>query len=701
MKAIRLVLLSLLVLCAAPPSRAQLPSQESPRNGPASGTRSDGPAPTGLLRAGQLLICPHCDLHGQDLTGKDLTNANLTGANLSGAKLARASLDGAILVDANLSGADLSDAHLAASVKGAADLTGAILAGAHFNRAIMTGAELVFANLQGADFSGADLSGVVFGPRAKTGTARGHRTSFKGARMDHAQAAGLAGADMAGVQWTVVARAGAAGTAGPGGVTCGSSDLKNVTNPVFVSTMGKDTATCGASPAGACKTLAHGISRCTPAGCGVLVMFGDYPLTTTVSLDAKLVPAGATIYGGCVASGQTATGLSSLITAPPGGLPAISVIGAKPVTLENFKILGTNAPAAKGEPSVALLVSQAAQVTLTNGLVVAAQGGTGANVAPMPPGAKGGSGSGETAGTNADCPSANGGTGAGTMSDHGPYAECQWQCSGPGCTGASGQPGNTSNWAGGGTWGAPKGIFCPPWTPNGGSGGGTANNAGCGTGGMASTNLVGSFSGSSWIPGAGGTGSAGGAGGGGGGGGAGGGMCGICMFVRFRYDGSTAGGGGAGGCGGGAAPGGQQGGASFGIVAAGGAALTLNQSRAVGGRSGNGGTGGTGGNGGAAGSGATGSGNSNYGYHGGKGGDGGAGGIGGGGGGGGGGNSGPAAALALAGAATVGGTGIVYYIGAAGSQGGAGVGGTGAACSVGPAGAPGASGTVAETLTYP
>jgi uncharacterized protein YjbI with pentapeptide repeats len=647
------------------------------------------------------IVCPHCDLHGKDLTGENLTNANLAGANLSGAKLAHAILDGAILVGADLSNADLSDAHLSASANGPVELTSANVRGAHFNRAVLTGAQFLFAHLEGADFSGADLTGAVFGPVAKAGVAGGRRTLFKGARMDRAQASGLAAANLEGVQWIEPSPNRVAASPGPGGVTCGGSDLKNVTNPVFVATTGADSATCGASPAAACKTLSHAISRCTPAGCDVLVMFGDYPLTATVSLDVKVVPAGAKIYGGCVASGQSAAGLSSLFTAPPGGLPAIGVSGAKPVTMENLKILGTPAPAAKGSPSVALLASQAAQVTLTNNLVLAAQGGSGADSPALPAGATGGAASQQIAGTNTACPAANGGQGAGTMSDTGTYAECVGTCSSPGCTGRSGSPGNTPKWAAGGRWGDITGTFCPPWTPNGGSGGGTADNASCGAGGKASANLVGSFSGANWSAGAGGVGTAGGVGGGGAGGGSGGVLCGVCFLVRWDYDGSSAGGGGAGGCGGGAAPGGQQGGASFGIVAEGGSVLTLNQSRVAAGRSGNGGKGGTGGNGGGAGAGATGSGSNSYGYHGGKGGDGGTGGAGGGGGGGAGGNSGPSAALALAGGAKVTETGSFYYVGAAGSPGGAGTGGTSTACSVGPAGAPGVLGTVAETLTYP
>jgi len=243
-------------------------------------------------------------------------------------------------------------------------------------------------------------------------------------------------------------------------------------------------------------------------------------------------------------------------------------------------------------------------------------------------------------------------------------------------------------------------AFCPPMTPNDGGGGISGENASCGTGGVASTNVVGSFAGAAWSPGTGGTGTPGGNAGGGGGGGAGGGYCVMCFLVPGSYNGSSGGGGGAGGCGGQAAPGGQQSGASFGIVAAAGSVLTLTQSRVVAGRSGDGGKGGVGGNGGAVGAHAVGAGTSGYGYHGGKGGDGGDGGVGGGGGGGAGGSGGPSVAVTLVGGAKVEGTAI-YYKGSSGDFGGGGAGGISNLCNTGPGGVSGVLGLVAETTTYP
>src|SRR5262249_62276115 len=110
------------------------------------------------------------------------------------------------------------------------------------------------------------------------------------------------------------------------------------------------------------------------------------------------------------------------------------------------------------------------------------------------------------------------------------YTECQWSCAETGCKGLAGSPGSGSNWASGGGYGEPFATFCPPMTPNDGGGAVTANNADCGTGGTASTNLVGAFSGTTWSPSKGGSGKAGGDGGGGGGCGGGGSYCGGACF---------------------------------------------------------------------------------------------------------------------------------------------------------------------------
>jgi Pentapeptide repeats (8 copies) len=673
----------------------QSPAQEARPGAPPAPVSA--PAPIAITGTSGPLSCAYCDLRGWDLAGKNLTNANLVGSDLRDAKLTGATLDGAILIGANLAGADLSGAHLSATSNGPADLSNANLAGAKLRQAVLTGAQLLFAGLEGADFSGADLTGAALGPQPKVGTRGGRRTSFRGARMDRRSAHAAAAADLHGVIWNEPKPEAAA----PAGVTCGNSNISGISDPVYVSsTQGTDSAGCGASPAKACKTLAYSLSRCTSKSCNVLAMFGQFALPTTLVFDNHTTPTGAQLYGGCVASAQPDSGLSSEIVAPPGGVPAISVTGVKPVVLENFKILGSTAAAGHGALAVTVQITQTSQVTFGNSLIVGGQGGAGAGGAAQPVGAQGGNASQQTAGTNESCPNTNGGTGASDMVDNGSYTECDWSCASPGCTGAYGSSGNTSKWASGGTFGNPFATFCPPVTPNDGGGAGTGTNAGCGTGGIASTNLVGGFAGVTWSPGVGGIGTAGGNAGGGGGGGAGGGYCGVCFFARFNYSGSSGGGGGAGGCGGQAGPGGQQGGASFGIVAAAGSILTLNQSRVVAGRSGDGGTGGVGGKGGAAGARAGGAGTSGYGYHGGKGGDGGNGGIGGGGGGGAGGNGGPSAAVALVGGAKVDGTGT-YYNGSSGNFGGGGAGGTSPLCPSGLRGNSGVLGSVAEALTYP
>jgi len=657
------------------------------------------PATAAIAGSGESLSCAYCDLHGKDLAGKNLKDANLIGSDLRDAKLAGATLDGAILVEANLAGADLSGAHLGGSSKGPADLTRANLEAANFSHVVLTNAQLVFADLEGTDFNGADLTGAVLGPHPDIGTSGGRRTSFRDAHIDQRWAEAVAGGDVQGVTWNKSkVQPNAPPTAG---VTCGGSGVSGIKNPVYVSSsQGTDNSNCGAGPTTACKSLAYALTRCTSNSCNVLAMYDQFVLPATLVFDSRSTPAGAQFYGGCLASGPT-DGLTSEVVAPPGGASAVSIAGVKPVVLQNFKILGSAATAAQSKPTVTVKATQASQLTLTNSLIVGGTGGTGAIGNNQGPGAKGGDASQKTAGTNPSCTASNGGSGSGDMNVDNHYTSCSWPCTSPGCWGVTGGLGSVGSGGAGGKWGEPKGVMCPPWTPNDGNGGGGGSNASCGTGGVASTNIQGSFNGETWIPGVGGTGSVGGSGSGGGGGGAGGAMCGNCLLVPWGYSGSSGGGGGAGGCGGQPATGGQQGGASFVLVATGGSVLTLNQSRVVAGRSGDGGPGGVGGNGGASGSLATGSGSSGYGYHGGKGGDGGNGGVGGGGGGGSGGNAGPSVGVALVSGAKLQGTGIVYYTGSSGSSGGGGAGGTSPVCLSGPGGNSGVLGSVTETLTYP
>jgi uncharacterized protein YjbI with pentapeptide repeats len=667
------------------------------------------------------LSCAYCDLRGKDLSGKNLSNANLVGSDLREAKLAGATLDGAILIGANLAGADLSGARLGSTSKGPADLTKANLTGAKFHQTGLTGAQLPFASLEGADFSGADLTGVVLGPHPKVGTSGGQRTSFRGARMDRRFGAAAMEADLSGVIWNK-AKAEAA-MAGPAGVTCGDSDLSAVTAPVYVSTQGSDSTDCGASPTTACKSLAHGLSRCTPTSCNLLVMYDEFNLFATLAFNTTTTPIGARLYGGCVPSGQAEAGLTSLISAPPGGVPAVSVAGINPPVMENFKIVGSAEGADPGAPALTVLVTS--QVTFNNCMIVGGKGGTGAAGADQPPGVQGGAANRQAGGTNASCSNTGGGAGSNPMFPtwRDRYTFSGFVCNPPAgswssqecrphdmysgqtvpCVGASGLHGDTPGRDNGGSCGSSEydDSLCTFNRTDKGGDGLQGVNAACGSGGAASSNTEGSFIGANWSLSAGGAGTKGGNGGGGGGGGAGGASAGLCIMNQRNYPGGNGGAGGAGGCGGQPAPGGQQGGASFAIVAAFGSVLTLNHSRVVAGRGGDGGRGGVGGAGGLGGSHATGGNVGGPDGAGTKGGDGGDGGIGGGGGGGAGGNGGPSAAVALVGGAEVEGDGISYYKGSSGDFSDGGAGGTNPVCPTGPQGKPGILGNAAETLTYP
>src|SRR5262249_53671075 len=147
---------------------------------------------------------------------------------------------------------------------------------------------------------------------------------------------------------------------------------------------------CGASPATACKTFARALSRCSPSSCNVLAMFGAYALPATLAFSGQTTPAGARLVGGCVSSEQAGAGLTSQISAPPGGAPAISVDRVKPVALENFKILGSTAAGTNASPAVTMQIANSPEVVLTNSLVVGGKGGTGAPIAARPAGPKAG-----------------------------------------------------------------------------------------------------------------------------------------------------------------------------------------------------------------------------------------------------------------------------------------------------------------------
>jgi uncharacterized protein YjbI with pentapeptide repeats len=604
--------------------------------------------------------CPGCNLHGANLAGRDLTNANFAGADLSDADLRGATLNGTIFIGANLTGARFDKATLTG-----ADLSNANLTGAVLDEATMTSVNLQHSRLERASLGRAKLSAVMTGPEV----------SLIGEPIAEVNAAD--------------------------DILCGYADLTPVKTRVYVSNAGTDSDSCGRTVAGACKTINAAYLRC-PAGigCAVLVMYGEYQLSETLTLAR-----GVDLYGGCVPRPRWKKEYFSTLLAPPGGVPAILSAGQmmEKTIMQGFQVIGSKATAS-GAASVAMLVRSSSKVLFLNNTIVAGEGGPGAAGTDSTEGTKGGDGSGRTAGTNA-CGAVNGGTGANVMNVHVatwwdfiiPKFRCEPSCPDNNCFGYYGGAGSTGTSARGGSW---RDGNCTECGSAAGQTGETAPNglaAGCGGGGSSSPNTAGTFSDITWKPSVSTNGDFGGRGGGGGGGGSGG-YRGIwCFGVITENAGNSGGGGGAGGCPPPGGTGGQQGGASIGILTKI-TWLNMENSRIVGGKGGPGGRGGNGAKGGAGGKGAGGA----SGGGGGTGGGGGNGGPGGSSGGGAGGNGGPSILIAMLPESTLKVNNTAYYGGASGAPGAQGTGGPkaeGGPCT-GNNGAGGVNGVVADTRQY-
>ena len=477
-------------------------------------------------------------------------------------------------------------------------------------------------------------------------------------------------------------------------VSCGNADLSGLQNRVYVSVQGADSSTCGTTPSSACATIAQGIAQCGgKTACGVLTLYGEYSLQSTVALVQ-----GVSVYGGCLVGQASQPGQQSLVTAPLGGSPAITAtgIGTTTTVLQGFRLQGTAAAPGSGTASTTLVVSASPALQILDTIILAGAGGSAATGGTGGNGASGVNGDGASAGTQPQCPAANGGNGSVQMDVKVDQSAFKFTCN-PSCSANNCYGYWASQGAAGGQWGDQNCTECPTSRGSTGHSGGSGSDAGCGSKGNASGDLAGTFSGTTWQGTIAGSGTGGDTGGGGAGGGAGGYKAGTCFWVKTEDPGNQGGGGGAGGCGGGGGGGGPQGGAAF-AVAVFGSSLSISNSTLVGGRSGDGGAGGAGGMGGNRSSGASGL-TSQKGGYGGTGGNGGAGGAGGGGAGG---NSGPSLLVALVGNASVTGTGEVYYVGSAGDGGAKGAGGQPVVSSVctGPDGDQGLQGMVAETYQY-
>jgi len=459
----------------------------------------------------------------------------------------------------------------------------------------------------------------------------------------------------------------------PGAAVCAGGDLSGLTQKIFVSTKGQDSASCGQSTAAACKTIQQGLANCGAAGCGVLVQWGLYASADAVSPlpDHLVLRNGVALHGSCLFDGEPDHPYRTTVQGPPDGRPvatADQITSATPVS--GLVMIASDAQTA-GQPSIAVTANGSAGLALTQVQLVAGRGGSGAAGA-YSNGQAGGAGQAAGGPFNggaggAACPSSGsalggwGGNGANLNHlftvNHLFFSSCRSDNS-PG-TGPNGQDGQASGKVAGGTGGGTGSAGCAcggfntstpgdaPTAPSGGQGA-------CATiGGKPDTRRSFGMLAAGWSANLGGAGQPGDVGSGGGGGGGGG--YGTAVYGP-DISGYAGGGGGGGGCGGTGGGGGQQGGASIGLLAAGSAVQMVNSLIAAG-PGGFGGTGAQGGQGGPGGGGQAGypGHNTHYGislycdvYGPGSGGSGGPGGQGGAGAGGSGGPGGPSIALALA-----------------------------------------------------
>jgi len=359
--------------------------------------------------------CPFCELKGIKLAGQKLTKANLYGADLTGVDLSGATLDGAILTGSNLANANLDHAQLTSAANGPANLSRANLSGATVRGAQMAGCNLQFAQMQGADFSGTDLSLAIIGPKA-VGPGAAQAEAWK----------------------------------------CGSADVSHLQNRIYVSAQGVDNSSCGASESTTCKTIAQGVQRCSGAACGVLVAYGEYAQTQTLSLRD-----GVSVYGGCLPASQSNPSYVSIITAAPGGLPAVSADKiTSATTVQGFQLSASDPAGTNGAPSIALVVSNSSGLAILNTEIYAGHGGQGATASGV--------------GTVGD----NGGSGG--------YGDRRRRR----CTG-EGERGGCGDTTGGGGWGESQVrtyqnftcLWCVPtgFGPNGGNPRGSAGSTGYST----------------------------------------------------------------------------------------------------------------------------------------------------------------------------------------------------------------------------
>jgi len=415
-----------------------------------------------------------------------------------------------------------------------------------------------------------------------------------------------------------------------------------VNNAVFVSKAGDDSNP--GTLESPMKTIQAAIQRADSQNKrDVLVATGAYQ--ENIQLEN-----GVSVYGGysAVFDVHDATAYETAIIGQPFTVanPAavnIEGVGSQATTFDGFTIFGADNPDPSGSSYGIFIYQPGANLTVSNNIIYAGDGGNGAGGDAGTDGNSGSAGSPGVVGKNSNgfCASsdhADGGVGGatscgGTTTNGGqggtrvcaalvlenaqgnPYDVWSYDQSNDVNFSLQHADGGSNNGGGDGSgglggWHSQAGQSscgtcssyqgATSWTGEGGDGAdgseGTAGSAAAGCG-----SPTGTVSAGLWVVPSAGAGGNGGHGGGGGGGGAGGGAHKRDCSNLNEAVGGSGGGGGAGGCGGTGGTAGQSGGASFGVFISGGTAPDLFGNTVYRGRGGDGGAGGTGGIGGAGG----------------------------------------------------------------------------------------------------
>ena len=371
------------------------------------------------------------------------------------------------------------------------------------------------------------------------------------------------------------------------GPFCGAADLAALKNKIYVSPGGKDGSSCGRTAAQPCASIQRGIDNCNGAGCGVLVRYGRYRTTETITLKN-----GVSVYGSCrfdaPGTDPVAANYRTLIEAMPvPGTPAMIGESINAPTVVSGLAIVSAVDHPLSAPSIVMVVSHSKGLTLQDSALYAGEGIGGGYKDPQQQGGPGGTGSspaggasqaGGTGGVACVAATPAGGVGKGGQGGDfqtivnadcrgGLYCSCN-DGSYPRSLGRAGAASGTIDGGAGGDRGAP-GCGCEygvDGVPDGNPGNPGPAGA-CSSQGGAPSGRFGRFQGTSWTRVDGAVGGAGGVGSGGGGGGSGG-MSALNHPedpAQF-WDGLAGGGGGGGGCGGPGGAGGQQGGASIALV---------------------------------------------------------------------------------------------------------------------------------------